>query len=200
VLPNGLRDRTLWPFASDSIWNTPIGSGATLVAAPITNTGSTVIYQDPDLIVMTPTAPLTNLDQSGAGWGGDRCTTTTDVVDSLPIPTNFTVDSNAYNSCIAVLRPDGRTVAQSNAFARCGAGSDATCFTNSFDDVDLYGPGITGSHGGSTLSALGGTIRYGEFTSGAIHHALKIAVDAHRYFYCPSTPCQPVWPATTVDS
>jgi hypothetical protein len=35
LLPNGLRNKYKWPFASDSIWNVPIGSGARYVPAGI---------------------------------------------------------------------------------------------------------------------------------------------------------------------
>jgi hypothetical protein len=203
LLASGMRDRNVWPFASDSIWNMPIGSGATLLAAGITYAGSTIAYQDPEIIVMDPTGPLTDLDYSSVGWsGGDRCPATapTNVLDQLPMPASFLVPSSTFNACAALLRADGHTVAQSNAFAHCTQGGAATCDTNAFPDQDIYGAGISGSHGGSQLSALGGTIRLGEFASGRIHHAMKLSVWAAQYYYCPSSPCRPIWPAATVDS
>src|SRR5204863_5207214 len=48
---------------------------------------------------------------------------------------------------------------------------------------DLYGTGETGSHGGSGLSALGGTVRLGELVpGGTIRHALKLNLDSANYY------------------
>src|SRR4029077_14340903 len=68
------RDPLKWPFASTSIWNMPIGSGAQYEDAKIP-----AIFEDPnppadaslwasmpsvdwDIIVLTPTAPLTDIN------------------------------------------------------------------------------------------------------------------------------------------
>src|SRR5947199_161693 len=48
---------------------------------------------------------------------------------------------------------------------------------------DLYGPGETGSHGGSGLSALGGTVRLGELVpGGTIRHSLKLNIDSANFY------------------
>src|SRR5437773_11817595 len=48
---------------------------------------------------------------------------------------------------------------------------------------DLYGTGETGSHGGSRLSALGGTVRLGELVpGGTIRHSLKLNLDSANYY------------------
>jgi hypothetical protein len=84
--------------------------------------------------------------------------------------------------------------------SRCAAGGPVT-FTagDIFPDVDLYGDGIMGSHGGSGLSALGGTIRVGELVPGApaIRHALKLELDGNAYS---NTGGSFRWPAQWADS
>src|SRR5439155_705464 len=48
---------------------------------------------------------------------------------------------------------------------------------------DLYGTGETGSHGGSGLSALGGTVRLGELVpGGTIRHSLKLNIDSANFY------------------
>ena len=48
--------------------------------------------------------------------------------------------------------------------------------------IDVLGDGTYGAHGGSGLSAMGGSIRRGELlpATGAITHALKVELWAHR--------------------
>ena len=65
-------------------------------------------------------------------------------------------------------------------------------------------PGALGAHGGSGLSALGGSIRLGELlnTTGAITHALKLELWAHRYYWwdwANASSCH-TWPAVGCDS
>ena len=51
--------------------------------------------------------------------------------------------------------------------------------------VDIYGDGRPGSHGGSGLSAFGGSIRMGELRPGQIgmNHVLKVNVYAHEALF-----------------
>jgi hypothetical protein len=74
--------------------------------------------------------------------------------------------------------------------------------------VDLYGDGIRGSHGGSGLSAIGGSVRLGELRrlSQGPRHALKLVVYSARDLYncttpddSPATGCFR-WPAVNADS
>jgi hypothetical protein len=68
--------------------------------------------------------------------------------------------------------------------------------------VDLYGDGIAGAHGGSGLSALGGSIRLGELRPGqqGMTHALKINVYSQWELFHATTQAGGFrWPATTAD-
>jgi hypothetical protein len=198
-LPSGLRDKLKWPFASTSIWNTPIGAQATSQAANIaSNTHGgypTEFVQDQDVIVMRPTAPALDVHVNNVGWnGGDRCPPQGGVLQTVHTPLDFTMPNSGENNSAAFLAADGVTVQQNQPFTRCTVGGGATALVT-FNDVSITGPGITGAHGGSGLSALGGTIRVGEFTSGAIHHVMKVNLWAQDYYHC----CSPFWPAVTVD-
>ena len=196
---NGKRNKLLWPFASDSIWNTAIGSAAAYQAAGIVsvvaNGSPTQFSEDEDVIIMSPSAPLTDVYYNGVAWnGGDRCPPQGNVLATIPIPGTYVLPNSGNNNAAAVLLPDGHTVEQNQPLTRCAAGGPATTLVT-FSNVEISGPGISGAHGGSGLSALGGTIRLGEFTSGRIHHAMKAELQAAQDYFC----CAPHWPATVVD-
>lgn len=206
--PTGSRDPLKQPFASDSIWNMPIGSGAVYVPARMEAVPSGDVWApmpqiDDEHIVLRPTAPLTAINYSNAGWSGkSRCAATGGLLASVPIPSDYLVPNDNTNSGAAFLMADGRTIIQSQPFARCTIGGPATSIIK-FDAVDLYGDGRLGAHGGSRLSSFGGSIRMGELRPGgqAPRHAVKVNVDAPRVLY----PCQTEsecfrWPAFTSDS
>jgi hypothetical protein len=195
LLPNGDRNKYHWPLASSSLWNHAIGSGATYQPADIVST-QTIFAIDPAVLIMTPTAPLTTLYYNGAAWTGrSRCQAGSKVVaQRLPIPTDFVVPSSLDNNSTAILTADGVRFEQNQPFARCVAGGKPTSLVD-FGLTDIYADGVTGAHGGSGLSALGGVIRYGEFTSGTIHHPMEIELWSKHYYHC----CSPIWPATVVD-
>ena len=68
-------------------------------------------------------------------------------------------------------------------------------------DVNIYGSGIRGGHGGSGMSSIGGSIRRGELTSSQpIRHALKINLWAQRYLYYSSSNPGYRWPSDRADS
>ncbi|MHB8490303.1 MAG: hypothetical protein ACYDC4_14130 [Candidatus Dormibacteria bacterium] len=193
----GARNKFLWPFASSSIWNMPIGSGANYVAAHLALPTMKALTADQNMIVMDPSAPLLRLDYNGAGWSnGNRCTGSGSVLASVPIPPGFTVPSDGHNDPLAVVMPDGQTVIQGQPFARCTPGGPATVLELS-PSVNLYGNGMAGG-GGAGLGALGGTIRLNELVpGGAIRHALKVDVDAARDLF--PTPAFR-WPAIHADA
>jgi hypothetical protein len=195
LLPDGDRDKYHWPLASGSLWNRAIGSDATYRPAHIVSR-QTVFAIDPAVLIMTPTAPLTTLYYNGAAWTGrDRCKAGSKVLaQRLPIPTGFVVPSSLDNNSTAILTADGVHFDQNQPFTRCKAGGEPTSLVD-FGLSDIYADGVTGAHGGSGLSALGGVIRYGEFTSGTIHHPMQIELWAKQYYHC----CRPIWPATQVD-
>jgi hypothetical protein len=207
--PLQTRDPLKQPFASTSIWNMPIGSNAQYVAANMSGNPGNTIWAlmpgvDDEKIVLTPTAPMTALYASNAGWTGkDRCPATGALLLTVPMPSNYVVPNSTGNNSAAFLMADKRTIVQTQPLARCSAGAPGTSMTT-HANVDLYGPGITGSHGGSGLSALGGSIRLGELRPGMLegpHHALKVAVYAKEALYrCTTGSDCYRWPAVTRDS
>jgi hypothetical protein len=186
------RDPLRWPFAQDSIWNMPIGSNAIYVPAGLTpDPGDGNIYAhmpgaDPDHLILTPGAPLTPVKHSDVGWrGGERCVTSNgQTLMTLPIPDWYTVPNGRANNGAAILSADGVTIMQVQPFTRCGIGGYATALATA-RPVDIRGPGITGTHGGSGLSAIGGTLRLGELRPGqqGPRHALKFEVFGAQYLY-----------------
>lgn len=199
------RDPYVWPFASDSIWNLPIGASASYVAGHIKQANSAGMTTDPDVILLTPTAPSTAVYQNNDGWsGGSRCNPQGGVLFNGPIPSDFVVPgatpSSTPNYATAILMPDNHTLAQGQPMARCTAGNPATMMWYN-ENEDLYGLGVSGGHGGSMLSSIGGTIRLGELVpGGVIRHALKVNLYGHDDYFYDSTTKGYRWPATTADS
>ncbi|HET6557766.1 MAG TPA: hypothetical protein VFG54_10665 [Prolixibacteraceae bacterium] len=201
------RDPLKWPFSQTSIWNMPIGSDARYVHAHIEKALGAGMTIDEDYIVMTPNAPLMDIAQNFAGWdkSKNRCTVEGKVLFSAPIPQSFIVspdtwDGTTPNAGLAVLMPDGRTIKQTQPFAHCTEGQPATS-QYVFPDVDIYGDGYYGAHGGSGLSAVGGALRLGELTptSGPIRHALKVNIYAKKNVYYDSETKGYRWPAKAAD-
>ena len=204
----GSRDPLKQPFSSTSIWNMPIGSNAQYAAANLSGTPGNNIWAgmpgaDQEQIVLTPTAPLVNINYSSVGWsGGNRCVATGGLIVSVPMPSNYIIPNSTSNSSAVFLMPDRRSLIHAQPVARCIAGGSATALLK-FNTVDLYGTGITGSHGGSGMSAIGGSIRMGELRPGqqGPRHALKMNVYAKEALYkCTTRTDCFRWPAVTADS
>ncbi|MGS0685632.1 fascin domain-containing protein [Nakamurella sp. GG22] len=208
LTPTTVRDPLKQPFSSTSIWNMPIGTGAVYVPANLPSVPGGDVWSpmpqiDDDIIVLKPAAPLTSVRHSSAEWSGsNRCTGGSQILATVPIPSGFLVGNSRDNNSAAILLQDGRTIAQMQPFTRCTAGGAATSLLT-FPNVDIYGDGISGSHGGSGMSALGGTIRLGELRPGqqGPRHALKVNVhSAHDLYNCSTfTDCYR-WPAATADT
>lgn len=205
----GTRNPLQQPFASNSIWNMPIGSAAVYVPAGISGNPGKNIWAympgiDAERIVLAPTSPLVDIKSSNAGWTGkNRCMATGGRLLQVPMPSTYVVPNGSSNSSATFLMPDGRTLVQTQPLARCAAGGEATSMAT-FAKVDLYGPGITGAHGGSGLSAIGGSIRLGELRPGSTtgpRHVLKLNVYAREVLYkCSTRSTCSRWPAVTSDS
>lgn len=202
------RNPLKWPFSSYSIWNMPIGSGAIYKPAnmppiPSGDPWAPMPQIDDEIIVLRPKAPSTAVYYSDAAWSGrNRCAATGSFLVKVPIPSSYLVPHDNGNASAAFLAADGRTIIQMQPFTRCTIGGPATSLVK-FNAVDIYGDGHTGSHGGSGLSAIGGSIRIGELRPGqqGPRHALKVAVDSREVLY----PCRVRkecyrWPAVTADS
>jgi hypothetical protein len=202
-----LRDPLQQPFSSGSIWNTPIGSSAQYVPANIHPSTSTTLESDWDVIVLTPGAPSTAVATNTADWNTtqNRCPVQGPVLFSGPIPADYVIDTpvgQTPNAGLAVLLADGRTLKQTQPFARCTAGATATSHYV-FPDQDLYGLGSLGAHGGSGLSAIGGTLRLGELRPGMPPpaHALKLELFAKENYYNDGNTADCFrWPAVDCDS
>ena len=196
-----------WPFASTSIWNMPIGHHATYVAAnlsdhPGDDAWAPMPQIDAERIILKPTAPLTPLYRSDAGWSGaNRCRAIGRLLAHVPIPADYVVPNAVTNSVAAILGADGRTLFQAQPLARCAAKDAATALLM-FPAVDLYGEGRSGAHGGSRLSGLGGSLRLGEMRPGSvIRHALKINLYGREAFAPCSRPAECFrWPAQSADN
>ena len=198
------RNPLLWPFASDSIWNTPIGSKAKYVDAQI-NT-SPVLTTDVDhFYVLNDDDPGRSVIRYG-GWG-DRDSGTKDLGYDLNLPDELLIPDakrpHTPNNAVAFLMPDGENIAQFNATARSKLGGKLYGTANT-PDANLYGSGELGGHGGSGMSSIGGTIRLGELTNDEpIRHALKMNLWAEKYLSYASGPGGGKgyrWPAIRSDS
>ncbi len=198
----GTRDPWLWPFADDSIWNMPIGSDAKLKKAGFRN--AYIITVDDEYIEKVPEGSPTVDCYSPSAWNkrwpGDM------FLGKIQIPSNFyladATGNSTPNNCTAFLMPDGRTIRQLEPACRLETGNARIVGWLHEEDQDIYGAGIKGTHYGSGLSSIGGSIRPGELTSDEpIRHALKLNVFAKNYcYYDHSAQKGYVWPADRHDS
>jgi hypothetical protein len=198
------RDKWLWPFSSTSIWNMPIGATAKYVPAHLQKAnffGADREYfyklkdSDPKRQVLSP-----------GSFGPGRCTGTQSMQLSLPVPDNLIVPdatSQPYstpNNAAAFLMPDGKTIEQLEPLARCTAGGNIHGWRHPWGGVDIYGDGIKGTHFGSGLSAIGGSIRRGELTNDEpIRHVIKILVWGKKYLHYSQSVPGYRWPADRAD-
>jgi hypothetical protein len=199
VTVSSARDPWLWPFSSDSIWNTPIGSEAVYVPADLPP--SHFIGCDLEwhirLTTNDPAQPVRSPWTWKKRWPGD------DLLGEMPVPDDLIIpDANpphTPNNCAAFLMPDGRTLKQLEPACRVEPGAHIVGWLHP-EDQDLYGQGIKGSHYGSGLSALGGSIRPGELTGdGPIRHALKLNLWGEHLYYSADLPGFR-WPADRSDA
>ncbi|WP_091615242.1 hypothetical protein [Micromonospora mirobrigensis] len=204
------RSKLRWPFARDSIWNTPLGSGARYVPVRI---GSKGLGTDEDWFVATsardPEVPTymyasffkgrcsKNIPQQQAQWHPELGRPV-HVPKSLVIPDATTTPYSTPNNASAFLDPDGRTLHQFSITARCRPADPLYGYRVA--EQDIYGDGINGGHLGSGLSSIGGSVREGELTGAApIRHALKVDLWGNWLFHDAATGGFR-WPASLADS
>lgn len=200
------RDPLKQPFSQTSIWNMPICDGAEYVHAKIQQANARGMTVDEDIIILSKDSPMLEIYLNHAEWNPqkDRCMKEGKLLFRVPIPTGFMVSPSTWegqtpNSGLAVLMPDGRTLKQTQPFARCTKEFGTSKYM--FDDADLFGEGYYGAHGGSGLSCIGGTLRVGELVSGAepIRHVLKVNLYAARNLFYDSSTKGFRWPALRAD-
>jgi signal transduction histidine kinase len=189
------RDPWLHPFSADSIWNTSLGSGADYQSEgaliPLSRIGSDTEF----LYRMHGTLPKRELRDGVNGRVLRK---------DWPISDDIVLRHHLSNNCAAFLLPDGKSVLQLQPFFRPEKGGIVSGIPNPFHgSVDLFKDGIIGTHWGSGLSALGGSIRHGELTGDKpIRHALKMDVwCAKSLHHDPAKDTTPgfTWPATVCD-
>ncbi|WP_017317893.1 hypothetical protein [Mastigocladopsis repens] len=203
------RDKLLWPFATTSPWNMPIGSNAKYVDAYI---GSKGVGVDTDWFITTKESDPVVATYMPGGWDKDRCTGTQpqqqaqwhpEAGQPLKVPDDLIIADARQgftpNNSSAFLMPDGKTLVSFNVTARCKQGGPL--YGNWFGEQDIYGDGIDGGHGGSGMSSIGGSIRKGELLNDEpIRHALKIVIWGKWLHYNPSSPTPGRrWPARLAD-
>ena len=187
------RDALAQPFASTSIWNTAHRLRGDVRPArrssPLRGARS---QGDEDIIVLSPTSPSTPIYTQHGGLEPER--------QPVPLrrrPAHLSTSQSLPTSSSAT-RPSRtprtpgslrcwRTVARSGRRSplRVAPPVLRRRATTVFPDVDLYGAGIPGAHGGSGLSAIGGTLRVGRAAPGAPppHHVLKLELWAAKNYY-----------------
>jgi hypothetical protein len=194
------RDAKKWPFARTSIWNMPLHKNAIYVPANIQDANS--FEADEDIIILTPDAPTLPVKINTAGWSSaDRCPPTGPELFSAPIPSTWVFDKKVWhgttpNAGAAILLPNGK-IKQTQPFAKCSMEVATSQYVWSENTCELAGECIAGAHGGSGLSAIGGTIRVGEFQSGHIPHVLKINLWGKENFFGGNGGYR--WPANKAD-
>ena len=98
--------------------------------------------------------------------------------------------------------PDKKTIVQGQPYAYSPENGYATMGHLSQKPISLYDDGYYGAHGGSQLSAIGGTLRNHELTptSGSIRHAMKINICGARNMHWDEENKGFRWPAIAADS
>lgn len=189
------RDPLLWPFASDSIWNMPIGSGA--IYLPLSLTPPTTAYgTDEVYLQVSTTAPLRSLIDRDYWWPWTSGTSVpgTDTGVQVRVADDWIIPppepSDMPNRATWALQADG-LAREFQYTVRPTNGSNISIHENPRAVYDLTGNGLTGSlngnngfgaHGGAGMTCIGGTIRAGELSStDPIRHALAVTLNMRKW-------------------
>ena len=220
--PPSCRDVRTWPYSQNSIWNIPIRTGAQYHPQPVSPSHIDGIQADLDIIILTPDAPKMNIYGTKYRWQGGtnpttRCERYNDFIHlSMPIPENYVTlfyKQERPNNAGIIMDENGRTLVQVQPFQSCGTYATSGLKNSNGSpinelirtpDIDIYGDGRRGMHGGSGLNTMGGAIRLGELISpniDAMRHALKISFPGEQYLYFNSSTNKGYrWPAVKHDS
>jgi len=175
------RNKYLWPFATTSIWNMPIGSNAQYQAHAVKD--PTDGYWGEAEVIGVPNGSYTNLSLfDNVGWWGSRGAGSS---TGLTVPTNYTVTNATANSgslpnlAGGFVESDGNTIVETSYTEITGGKVLAGDPVRGGENINGDGySGFQGAHGGSMLSGFGGDIRLGELTgTGPIQHVTKLVID-----------------------
>ena len=166
------------------------------------------VHADQDVLVRAGPADPPTPFLERAWRGGAECAQGGAQRGSVPFPPALMVDCEDNNNAFALLLPDNVTLLQSQPLYRAAPGAPIMAqwppagpagFMAGWN-ISILGEGAAGAHGGSFLSSIGGTIRAGELTAGAIPHALKLEVFGKDYYWPGRTgPACFAWPASACD-
>lgn len=187
------RDPSQWPFAVNSPWNTPMGSGAVFdggacssgLTDPGVGTDVNAGSWSHPVYTAAGTDPLTSIVQRGVG-----------LVATIRVPAGAQPAQPPYSSGgdahLHIVDPTRHYVDETWQAQRALLGH--TINVSSYNRNSLYGSGI-GAGGARAYggSAIGGLIRTAELKAGYIPHALAFALPRS------SQALGPVWPATQQD-
>ena len=207
------RDPRAWPWAATSIWNTPIGRDARFSAINLFNASRPQpksFYGDEDIFPIQVSAGDPVTPWYAQGWWGNpggtaHCNITGKPLPAIAFPHSATFNHWGHNNGAGIVSPDNRTVTQTQPLYRCAPGSPILSLKpdKAWVGQDLVtGNGTRGAHGGSGLSAVGGTIRWWELQPGGpgMRHALKLELSAAEYYFlAPNRSTCYRWPATACD-
>lgn len=206
------RDAWQWPFSADSIWNTPIGSSA--VYKPANLPEAKHVGVDIQFLLRTKASDPERPVLKSAGWE-NRSSSNEPLGFSLRLPNGWTVPdtgpNNPYgltpNCNFAILLPDGDQVFQGTRITRVTPKGPVHLpewmkYPDNRKSVSIRGDGLHGGgQGASRMSALGGTIRLGEFIGNEpIRHVVKINPYAARVCFYSEEIRGFRWPAFAADN
>lgn len=210
------RDPAGQPFATSSIWNTPLGLGAIFQAGSDPETamlrnentggpGASYAWIDSDSIGIYPA----DTGDSEALWSFDTRSATAPWPEGGPIqngvisfPTPSNVTFGGVDRYSIVILPDGKTAYEVWKGAATGDGGYHTRY---IVRTDLTGPGIaSGDHRSegiraAGMSLLGGLIRCAELANGDIPHGIAMVLSTAQLRAGATVDSQKVWPASTTD-
>ena len=202
------RDPYLRPFANNSIWNMAIHKDAVYVDAKMNAPTAWGVTSDPEILILSPTSPETGIFK--CGWAGSTRCDKGAKISSGPIPDGWIngIPEGTPNNSTSILANDGHTIINLQCLHRCATTGPASSLY-AYPSGDLYTDGIQGGHGGSGMSALGGSIRCGELTPNYteaqiiadsniyIQHVIKMNVNTKLYVSKTSGGYR--WPAVKAD-
>lgn len=196
------RNPTLWPFAINSIWNTPIGSNVQFVSASSTiaqsfQTGTSWIGGSLPLWQASNSDPIFNVTWANHNYYYPIPSDATPSTGMFtpPLYSPFTPQSILENCTgsdhdLIVFQPDQAWEYESWLSVLSGTNKYSVSY---LVKVDLYGGGVGGGIRAAGFPLIGGLIRASEAQNNYIPHALAYVIGQNQAV----SPW--VWPAISED-